>query len=89
MALGARRSEIFAMILQRSMLPVAGGVLAGLALSLFLTPLLSRLLFGVRPADAATIAATGALLFGVGMFACYLPARRATRLDPVVALRYE
>jgi putative ABC transport system permease protein len=89
MALGARRSEIFAMILRRSMLPVAGGVLAGLALSLFLTPLLSRLLFGVRPADAATIAATGALLFGVGMFACYLPARRATRLDPVVALRYE
>jgi putative ABC transport system permease protein len=89
MALGARRTEIFAMILRNGMLPVTGGVLAGLALSLLLTPLLSRLLFGVRPVDAATLAATGALLFGVGALACYLPARRATRLDPVVALRYE
>jgi putative ABC transport system permease protein len=89
MALGARPGEIFAMILRQSMLPVVTGVFVGLGLSLALTPLLSRLLFGVRAGDPATIAAAGVLLFSVGMLACYLPARRATRLDPVAALRYE
>jgi putative ABC transport system permease protein len=89
MALGARRSEIFAMVLRRSMFPVTAGAVAGLVLSLVLTPVLSHLLFGVHPGDAATIAGTGALLFCVGMLACYIPARRATRLDPVAALRYE
>ncbi|HEY4817858.1 MAG TPA: ABC transporter permease [Candidatus Acidoferrum sp.] len=89
MALGARRGEIFAMIMRQGMLPVTTGVLVGLGLSLVLTPLLSRLLFGVRGGDSVTIAATGVLLLGVGVLACYLPARRATRLDPVAALRYE
>jgi len=89
MALGAKPAEIFAMIIRQSMLPVLAGVGVGLALSLGLTPLLSRLLFGVRPGDPLTIAAAGILLFGVGMLACYLPARRATQLDPIAALRYE
>jgi putative ABC transport system permease protein len=89
MALGARPAEIFAMIMRQSMLPVLAGVCVGLALSLGLTPLLSRLLFGVRPGDPLTIADAGILLSGVGMLACYLPARRATRLDPIAALRYE
>ncbi len=89
MALGARPGEIFAMILRQSMLPVITGVFVGLGLSLALTPLLSRLLFGVRPGDLVTIAAAGMLLCSVGMLACYLPARRATQLDPMVALRYE
>src|SRR5882762_2164209 len=89
MALGAEPAEIFAMIMRQSMLPVLVGVGDGLALSLGLTPLLSHLLFGVRPSDPLTIAAAGILLFGIGMLACYLPARRATQLDPIAALRYE
>jgi predicted permease len=89
MALGARPREIFAMILRQNVLPVLSGLVVGLGLSLALTPLLSRLLFGVRPSDPATVAAAGVLFFGVGALACCLPARRATRLDPIDALRYE
>ena len=89
MALGAKPAEIFAMIMRQSMLPVLLGVGVGLALSLGLTPMLSHLPFGVRPGDSLTIAAAGILLFSVGMLACYLPARRATQLDPIAALRYE
>ena len=89
MALGARPGEIFTMIMRQSMLPVVTGVFAGLGLSLLLTPLLSRLLFGVRAVDPITIVTAGVLLFSVGMVACYVPARRATRLDPIAALRYE
>jgi predicted permease len=89
MALGAKPAEIFAMILRQSMLPVLAGVGLGLALSIGLTPLLSHLLFGVQPSDPLTIASAGILLFAVGMLACYLPARRATQLDPIAALRYE
>jgi len=89
MALGAKPAEIFAMIMRQSMLPVLVGVGAGLALSLGLTPLLSHLLFGVRPSDPLTIAAAGILLFGIGMLACYLPARRATQVNPIQALRTE
>jgi putative ABC transport system permease protein len=89
MAFGARPAEIFAMILRQSMRPVLAGVVVGLGLCLILTPLLARLLFGVRSSDPLTIIAAGGLLSGVGMLACYLPARRATRLDPIAALRYE
>src|SRR5712671_1268983 len=89
MALGAKPAEIFAMIIRQSMLPVLAGVCIGLALSIGLTPLPSHLLFGVRPSDPLTIATAGILLFGIGMLACYLPARRATQLDPIAALRYE
>jgi ABC-type antimicrobial peptide transport system permease subunit len=89
MALGARPSEIFAMIVRQSALPILSGLAVGFVLSLALTPLLSRLLFGVRPGNPVTLAAAVILLFSVGALACGLPARRATRLDPLAALRYE
>jgi predicted permease len=89
MALGARRSEILRMIARQSMLPVFAGTAVGLLLSFALTPLLGSLLFGVRPGDLLTLTSCVALLLAVGFFACYRPARRATSIDPTIALRYE
>jgi putative ABC transport system permease protein len=89
MALGAQRSDIFAMVLREGMLPVVVGLTLGLALSFVLTPLMAGLLFGVRASDPVTLAGSGAFLGGVALLACYLPARRAVRVDPLVALRYE
>ena len=89
MALGARRSDIIRMVLRRNMTPVAAGLFVGLGLSAALTPLLSSMLFAVRPIDVLTIALSLGILSAAAMLACYVPARRATRLDPVVALRCE
>jgi predicted permease len=88
-ALGAQARDIFRVIVREGMAPVAAGVFAGLVLSLLLTPLITSLLFGVRPADFGTFLASSIFLAGVGLLACYFPARRAIRVDPLVALRYE
>ncbi len=89
MALGAQPRQVFRIILRDGMAPVIGGMIAGLVMALLLTPLISGLLFGVRPTDGPTFLMSGALLGLVAALACYLPARRATRVDPIQALRYE
>jgi putative ABC transport system permease protein len=88
-ALGARAADIRGLVLRQSVLPVLVGLAAGLALAGTLTPLLSGLLYGVRPGDPQTFAVISAFLGGVGVLACYIPARRASKLDPMNALRSE
>src|SRR5256886_15935520 len=88
-ALGARAGQLFALVVRQSMLPVALGISIGFVLSLLLTPLLSTLLFGVRPTDALTYVAATLLLSVSALLAAFLPARRAMRANPMTALRYE
>ena len=89
MAVGAVPSRILRLVMRQGMAPVLCGLGAGLGMSLALTPLLEGLLFGVKPGDPATFAVILAFLSATSALACYLAARRATRLDPLVALRYE
>jgi putative ABC transport system permease protein len=89
MALGARPAQVRRLVLRRGMAPVVLGCLAGLGLSFLLTPLLSALLFGVKPTDMATLAVAAVCLCGASFLACSIPARRAMKVDPMVALRYE
>ena len=88
-ALGAQKADIHRLVLVRGAALAAAGILIGLAASFWLTRLMSGLLFDVSTTDHATYACTAALLFAVALFACLVPARRAVRVDPLVALRYE
>jgi putative ABC transport system permease protein len=88
-ALGATTGDVLRLILRGGMLMSGLGLLVGFGGALGLTRLLAALLFGVGSRDPVTIAAVAAILAGVAMLACYLPARRASRVDPMVALRYE
>jgi putative ABC transport system permease protein len=89
MALGANRSDVMKMITRQGMRLAAIGVVIGLLLSLALAQVLSSLLIGVSGYDVTTFILVPVLLGLVALFACYLPARRATKVDPLVALRYE
>jgi predicted permease len=89
LALGASRSEILRLVVGEGMVLAAIGTAVGLAAALALTRLMASLLYGVRPADPATLAAVSLLLAGIALLACYIPAWRATKVDPLVALRYE
>ena len=88
-ALGARSRDVLTMILSQGMRTIMIGVVIGLAGSLALTRTLSSLLFGVTATDPLTFLAVIALLITAALLACYIPARRATKVDPMVALRYE
>ena len=89
MALGARRSEVLGLIIRQGMLLVTIGVVIGLAGAFALTRVMSSLLFGVGTKDPVTFVAVAVLLSVVALIACYMPARRATKIDPLEALRYE
>jgi putative ABC transport system permease protein len=89
MALGAGQREIFKLAVGQGLYLALIGAGVGLAASLAITRLLQTMLFGIKPTDPATFIAVGLLLSGVALLACYLPARRATKVDPMVALRYE
>jgi putative ABC transport system permease protein len=89
MALGAPGGSVIGLIVRQAMLLVAAGVAAGTGLALLLSRTISRMLFSVTPTDPATFASVAALLALVALCASYLPARRATRVDPIVALRSE
>ena len=89
MALGASRGEVLKLVLKQGVTLTAIGLVVGLAAALALTRSLSSLLFVVRPTDPASFLAVSGLLLCVGLLASYLPARRATKVDPMVALRCE
>ena len=89
MALGAQQHNVLALVLRQGMKLVLLGVVIGLPASLAATTLLKSMLFGLSETDVLTIGTVTALLLGVTLVACYLPARRATRVDPLETLRYE
>jgi putative ABC transport system permease protein len=88
-ALGARPNDVLGLLVREGMLPVAAGACAGTIASLLFARAIRTLLFGVTPLDAVSLAGAPVLLAAVALVACYLPARRALRVDPLVALRDE
>jgi putative ABC transport system permease protein len=89
MALGAERRDVLKMVVGQGIKLALIGVAIGIAGALVLTRFLSSLLYGVTPTDALTFVAVSLILIAVALAACYIPARRASRVDPMVALRYE
>jgi ABC-type antimicrobial peptide transport system permease subunit len=88
-ALGAQRAGVIGMVLRESMMMVVAGVIIALAAAVGASRLVTAILFGLSPTDVWTMTAAIVLMSGVCLIAGYLPARRASRVDPMVALRYE
>ena len=89
MALGAQRRDVLELIVKKGMALAIVGAAIGLVASLALTRLMRSLLFEVTPTDWLTFVIVSVVLLAVALLACYIPARRATKVDPLVALRYE
>jgi putative ABC transport system permease protein len=88
-AMGAQQTDIRNLIFGEGFRLIAGGVIAGVILSIVVSRVLKTFLFEVQPSDPATLIAVGALFVGVGLLACWAPVRRAAKVDPLEALRYE
>ena len=88
-ALGSPRGAIFRLIVRRGMIVVAIGIVLGVSLALACGPLFRHFVYGVGPHDALTIGGAAIVLAGIAMLACWIPARRAVGVDPMVALRHE
>jgi ABC-type antimicrobial peptide transport system permease subunit len=89
MALGARSAEVNRMVLGQGMRPVVAGLIIGIGVALALGRLLKAMLFEIRPADPRVFAGVVVVLGAAAALACFAPARRATRIDPAISLRYE
>jgi len=89
MALGARATDVFGMVIRQGLLLAGAGVGVGILGALWLTQALSGMLYGVTARDPMTFLAVALVLLATALAACYIPARRATRVDPMVALRFE
>jgi len=89
MALGAEKGQIYRLVFRHGSGLALAGLVVGMALSLVLTRFLKSELYGVSATDALTYASVAVLLCGVALAACHIPARRATRVDPMIALRCE
>jgi putative ABC transport system permease protein len=89
LALGAQRSDILRMVVRQGLGLAIAGAAVGLVCALIVSHLMAGLLYGVRPSDPLTFGGVALLLIGVALVACYIPARRAIRVDPLVALRHE
>jgi ABC-type antimicrobial peptide transport system permease subunit len=88
-ALGAGRSDVLALVVRQGLRLTAIGIVAGALIAVGLGRFLSSMLYGVQPADPATFLGVAVVLAAVALLACYIPARRALCIDPMVALRYE